>query len=250
LKLTYPKTTHAFSLVELLLTLVLLLCLAAASVFSYTALHRSANLDEGADRLQSLIRFAQAEAATSGRKVRLQFEAGAHPDESADGNDLRQIKVTWEADFLHEPGVFQEYTNKAWSEETVNELVGVAKVQPIQSPNSVGKPADSASETAIDTESEMSDEEWYAEEMGGNEFPSITFYPDGSCDSAEIVLASRNVEDERRMAVRLSGILGSISSHPVAKDDALSSDETEVADETPAETTSDPVKDDNFTELE
>ena len=96
-------------------------------MFSYTALHRSANLDEGADRLQSLIRFAQAEAATSGRKNPLQFEAGARPDESAEGNDLRQIKVTWEADFLHEPGVFKEYTNKAWSEETVNELVGVAK---------------------------------------------------------------------------------------------------------------------------
>ena len=63
-------------------------------------------------------------------------------------------------------------------------------------------------------------------------------------------VASRNVEDERRMAVRLSGILGSVTSHPVAKDDTLSSDETEVADETPAETTSDPVKDDNFTELE
>jgi prepilin-type N-terminal cleavage/methylation domain-containing protein len=253
LKLNHFKSTRGFSLVELLLTLVLLLCLAAASVFSYTALHRSANLDEGANRLQSLIRFAQAEAATSGRKVRLEFETGANPvrTEGSENLELRQIKVTWEADFLHEPGVFQEYTNKAWSENIVNELVGVTKVQPIQSPNAPAKSSDVGAAATSDSSKEMSDDELFADELPAEEFPSITFYPDGSCDSAEIVLASRNSDDERLMAVRLSGILGSVSSHAVSKDGESSFEEVESSDSQSSDSsTESEAPEQNFSELE
>ena len=49
-----------------------------------------------------------------------------------------------------------------------------------------------------------------------NEFPSITFYPDGTSDSAEVVLASRNDEDERRLAVRLGGMLGTVSTRTIS----------------------------------
>ena len=192
-----------FSLVELLLTLVLILCLAAASVFTFTAVYRTANLDEGSDRFQSLIRFAQAEAATTGRKVRLQF-VPAEESAVVDGAELRTIKVTWEADLLNAPGVFEEYTNKAWSEEIVNELVGVEKVKPLTS-SGADMPVEETSDTiaaGTDQSSELIETE---------EFPSITFYPDGSSDSAEVVLASRNGEDERRLAVRLGGMLGTVS---------------------------------------
>jgi Tfp pilus assembly protein FimT len=230
LKFKFQKTNRAFSLVELLLTLVLLLCLAAASVFSYTAIHRGANLDEGVNRLQSLIRFAQAEAATSGRKVRLQFETGAKPSGSDEGEtELRQIKVTWEADFMNAPGVFQEYTNKTWSEDMVNDLVGVAKVEPIQNSNAESTPVLSASNATDITG--QTNEDFLAGEWSAETFPPITFYPDGSCDSAEIVLASRNSEDDRRLAVRLSGILGSISSHPVSSTDNEDFDDSKLSDD-------------------
>jgi type II secretory pathway pseudopilin PulG len=204
----------AFSLVELLLTLVLILCLAAASVFTFTAIFRSANLDEGFDRFQSLIRFAQAEAATTGRKVRLQFEPDSVASAAGDRSELRAIRVTWEADLLNSPGVFQAYTNKGWSEDMVNELVGIEKVQPIRSPNAPQSsvPAESESDETLEDIFELED------------FPSITFYPDGSCDSAEIVLASRNADDDRRLAVRLSGLLGSVSSRSVASADEDSPD--------------------------
>jgi hypothetical protein len=49
-----------------------------------------------------------------------------------------------------------------------------------------------------------------------DEFPSITFYPDGSSDSAEVVLASRNSDDQRRLAVRLGGMLGTLSTRAVS----------------------------------
>lgn len=203
---TTTSRKQGFSLVELLLTLVLILCLAAASVFTFTAIYNSANLDEGSDRFQSLIRFAQAEAATTGRKVRLQFV----PNESApleSAAELRTIKVTWEADLLNSPGVFEEYTNKAWSEVIVNELVGVTKVAQM-SESGAPMPAES-------TESATAMEE-YSESQG---FPAITFYPDGTCDSAEVVLASRNSDDERRMAVRLGGMLGTMTTRTMSSTD-------------------------------
>jgi prepilin-type N-terminal cleavage/methylation domain-containing protein len=217
------KPRRGFSLVELLLTLVLILCLAAASVFTFTTLYRSANLDEGYDRFQSLIRFAQAEAATTGRKVRLQF-VPARPVDSTEveaKSELRNIEVTWEADALNAPGVFQSYTNKTWSEEMVNELVGIEKVQSMQSPNAP------ISSVSLQT---MSSIDPSAETGASAEYPGVTFYPDGSCDSAEIVLASRNPEDERRVEVRLTGMLGSVSSRTVSADQVEAGDE-EVEDD-------------------
>ena len=200
--------------------MVLILCLAAASVFTFTAIYRSSDLDEGADRFQSLIRFAQAEAATTGRKVRLEFVPGT-PIEANAETELRNIKVMWEADLLNAPGVFEEYTNKAWSEEIVNELVGVRKVKTAES-NEAG----SSVENAVADASETAE----ASDLIEEEFPSITFYPDGSCDSADILLASRNSEDERRLEVHLSGMLGSVSTRTLSVDeDAFMEDETSEA---------------------
>jgi type II secretory pathway pseudopilin PulG len=232
----------AFSLVELLLTLVLILCLAAASVFCYTALHKQSNLDEGVDRLQSVIRFARAEAATSGRKVRLRFEPTAvytgTNEVSLGSTELRKVKVEWEPDFLTAPGVFQEYTNKAWSEDLVNEMVGVEKVLPLDASGAALKTSQTAEEASMASAAETPDSASTPDESAktdySEEFPAITFYPDGSSDSAEIVLASRNDEDSRRIAVRLSGILGSLSSHPVQKDSALPDDFDEFDDAPPA----------------
>ena len=189
-----------------MLTLVLILCLAAASVFTFTAIYQTANLDEGSDRFQTLVRFAQAEAATTGRKVRLQFvPSEAAPVEA--NSELRAIKVTWEADLLNAPGVFEEYTNKSWSEEIVNELVGVTKVEPM---SASGEPMPAEEVATVDIAPGDT-----AEFVASDEFPAITFYPDGTCDSAEVVLASRNSDDARRLAVRLGGMLGTVTTRAI-----------------------------------
>lgn len=255
MKIAPRHNAAGFSLVELLLTLVLILCLAAASVFSYTALRRSANLDEGANRLQSLIRFAQAEAATTGRKVRLQFETGARPvsDDASESVELRNIKVTWESDFINAPGVFEVYTNKAWSEDMVNELVGVEKVQPISpvQPSSSVTPFPGITPDGGLTSTNGSDELLVEQQSSMDAFPAITFYPDGSCDSAEIVLASKNEEDDRRLAVRLSGILGSITSHPVQPESIDDFEEWDSADDSSSpESVSSSEAETNFAQTE
>lgn len=215
MKIRTHNRAGGFSLVEILLTLVLFLALAAATVFTFTAIYQTANLDEGYDRFQSLIRFAQAEAATTGRKVRLEFV----PVETEEiGSELREIRVLWESDFLNAPGVFETYTNKAWSEDIVNELVTFEQVKPLEGPMLAGTVATPAGDTGVGETAEA------LFETQAN--PSITFYPDGSCDSAEVVVASRNTEDDRRLAVRLSGILGSVSSRPISSESSdLGTDE-------------------------
>lgn len=235
-----PKTKNqraGFSLVELLLTLVLILCLAAASVFCYTAIHRQANLDEGVDRLQSILRFARAEAATTGRKVRLQFVDAATEGERS---DLKAIRVEWEPDFLTAPGVFQTYTNKAWSEDLVNELVAVQDVKPLnQAPTPTPLPV---SPDERPQSEQMPGEAEFGDDFEVEELPSITFYPDGSSDSAEIIVASRNEEDPRRIAVTVSGMLGSVSTKVIstAEEDAWSEEDFWFDEESETETESEP----------
>jgi len=50
-----------------------------------------------------------------------------------------------------------------------------------------------------------------------SQFPPITFYPDGSCDSAELILASLEPEPER-IALRITGITGLISRRVINAD--------------------------------
>jgi hypothetical protein len=136
---------------------------------------------------------------------------------STPASELRKIKVEWEADGLKAPGVFQEYTNKPWSEELVNELVAVEKVVPLDAAGAIARNTETVDTTPASmtggTNEAAADED--SSTPVSNDFPAITFYPDGSSDSAEIVLASVNDEDTRRMAVRVSGILGAITKHPV-----------------------------------
>lgn len=206
---------RGFSLVELLLTLVLLMCLAAATVFSFSAIHRSSNLDEGVDRLQSVFRFARAQAATSGRKVRIVFE---QTKGEIGGSDLKGVRIAWEPDSQKSPGVFETMTNTGWNEDLINDLVGIEEVR-----GAGQKPKEAKEDSAkVDTEQMVQavQAETAIQETGEQgEAPGITFYPDGSSDSAEIIVASRNTEDARRLSVTLSGMLGSVTTRAVGKDE-------------------------------
>jgi hypothetical protein len=59
----------------------------------------------------------------------------------------------------------------------------------------------------------------------GPTFAPITFFPDGSSDSAEIILASRNEEETRRISVTIVGATGVIRKTTLT--DAKSAEEQE-----------------------
>lgn len=198
LNLTGPhphQTGRGFTLIELLLTLVLLLLLASAAVISFSTLLSSSELEEGAVQMEGMMRFARAHAANTGKKVQLVFE-----EQTGDGMlvPLGNVRVMWESDPLRFPGQMSELGEAVAMTQNVNSLVQVEDVRSI-------------------AETEMAAE---GEEQSLS-FAPITFYPDGSSESAEIILSSRSPEELRRVSIRVTGITGVIKRDWVAPEAGL-----------------------------
>lgn len=178
-------TGRGFTLVELLLTVALLLLLAGAAVISFSTLLAGSELDEGAAQAEGLMRFARAHAANTGKKVQLVFE-----EQTADGMvvPLGNVRVLSEADPLGLPGQMTELPDAALMVRSVNDLVQVEDVRGI---------VENAEAADVAEEERLS-------------FAPLTFFPDGSSESVEIILSSRAPEETRRVWVRVTGITGTI----------------------------------------
>jgi prepilin-type N-terminal cleavage/methylation domain-containing protein len=247
-----------FTLVELLLAVTLLAGLMGAAVFGFSSLQRSAQLNEGVERLETAMRFARAHAANTGRKVQVVVttaEASSSSNSSADpsasvggGNSdepLNSLSILWEADPARAPGVFESIPSLSGDVADVSELVEIRSVGR-ESKNSENhedaatldsqgggnsQMRTSSFRDSLDTssnslnlgdtfaanttsDSDVSSEGFsetssrsFAEPTNPGE-ATITFYPDGSCDGATIVLASRDSDDSREVAVHLESVTG------------------------------------------
>ena len=254
-----------FTLVELLLAVTLLAGLMGAAVFGFSSLQRSAQLNEGVERVETAMRFARAHAANTGRKVQVvvttAIDANVSTSSASSGNNsasngnsygssnsdqpLHSLSILWEADPARAPGVFESIPSLSGDVADVSELVEIRSVgresknsesndgSTTQDSQDVGNPrtqtataSDSlefsnnsmnsgSSFSANDTsDSEMSSEA--SRPSGGGANPgetTITFYPDGSCDGATIVLASRDSDDSREVAVHLESVTGTTRRH-------------------------------------
>jgi prepilin-type N-terminal cleavage/methylation domain-containing protein len=189
---------QGFTLVELLLTTALMLLLVGAAVFSFTTLQRGSELDEGARQMEALLRFARAQAEATGRQVQISFD-----EEVAEGIalSLGGIRVLWEPDPVGDPGTLVEMPEAASFVRGITDLVEVEGVRLIDA--NTGESVESPAETEANGEGTLGEEMF-------DIFPPVTFQPDGSGDSAEIMLRSRDVDDRRRVAVRIVGLTGSI----------------------------------------
>jgi hypothetical protein len=188
-----------FTLIELLLTLVVLMLLLGAVVMNFTGLQTSSQLDEGVDQFESVVRYARAHAANSGCRVRLTFEEAAGEGQLA--VPLGNVFVVWEPEPLTRPGEFHPLQEVAPLLETMLGLVEVDEVRPVG-----GGIADLA---APGQPSEVGIEE---QTYG---FAPITFYPDGSSDTAEVILSARESDEERQVAVQIIGTTGTVRKHAV-----------------------------------
>jgi hypothetical protein len=179
--------------VELLLAVTLLLLLLGAMVYNFSGLQQNAQLDEGAQQIEALLRFASAQAANSGRQVQISFEENV--GEGATASNLRLLS---EVDPVARPGVFEPLLAAEEYVRGINDLVSIEAVRLMESNDPEPAPS-----------SEPLDQGTNSPSLPAR-LPAIGFFPDGSSDSAEIILASRAEEDARRIAVRLQGITGSI----------------------------------------
>ncbi len=205
---TGPKhrdTGAGFTLVELLLTVALLVLLLGAVVYNFSGLQRGAPLDEGVNQVEALIRFARAHAAYSGRQVQITFE-----EEAGDGLavSLGNLGVFWEPDPVVRPGIFEPLREAEEFVRGIHDLIIIEGVRWVEGDSfasgSVGSPI------AVDKTA--------GEDPIPVMFPPIGFYPDGSSDSAELIVTSRSEEDSRHIAVRLQGITGSIRHKLIANE--------------------------------
>jgi len=199
-----PNATRqaGYTLIELILVVLLLLLFTGAAVMNLTPLAQGARLDEGVGQLETLLRFARAEAAQQGRRHQLQLQAGT---DTAPAHRAT-IEVRWEPEPLHQPGAFVQSQPTAALAQSVTEHVRIEHVRllewtasPIPAPT-----ADASHDTPAEPEPPAS------EGFGDTaEWPPIMFYPDGSSDSAEILVGSVDLSDPRRMWVKWNGLSGS-----------------------------------------
>ena len=222
---------HGFTLIEQILTIVLMVLLFGAVVYNFSSFHRAAGLDEGVTQVEALFRFARAHAASTGKQVRIMFpeaETGDNAELLAAEAPGVTVRVMWEADPVGAPGVFQDLPAAARYVESISELVSIQQVQPRGQGAEV--PANAAAPALTSGAPET-----FAAEAPRSPFSVVTFYPDGTGDSVEVVLASRSEEDARRFTVRIVGLTGAIRRQLVGDTTALETAPPAPATEAAAE---------------
>jgi prepilin-type N-terminal cleavage/methylation domain-containing protein len=191
-------TRRGFTLIELLLTLVVLMLLLGAMVINFATLQGSSQLDEGVEQFESLVRYARAHAANSGCRVRLAFEEAVGDEQAA--VPLGNVFVMWEPDPLNKPGEFHSLAEVQALLDTMLQLVEVDEVRPVRN----GLPELAPPNDPLGVAEEQS----YG-------FEPITFYPDGSSDTAEVIFSARESEEERHIAVQIIGATGAVRRYAV-----------------------------------
>lgn len=226
----YSFDGHGFTLLELLLTVALLIGLLAAVVYNFQSAQRGADLEEGARQFEALIRFAGAQAANSGKAVQFRFGDDAGSNSPSDTNSTTsasngasnsfsnsvndfassdavedwgaKLHVVYEVDPVLQPGVFVNLPEAVSFVEAIGDRVRIEKVRMPERPMNQG-----TNDLAA------------AKESAGPR--TATFFPDGSSESADIVLVSKEREDFRELIVHLDGVTGRIRKELKSADDLV-----------------------------
>lgn len=181
----------AFTLLEVMITLGLLVLLAGLAWPALQTQITAAELPESADRLRSALFMARCEAMMQHRRFRVRFA----PDE-------QHPMIEWESDPVNQPGVFVPATVDWADEQILLANVQVHEIRPgrpvyLQALSETSDP-DSLLKEAEERERERVERENLnrGEGFGASQDqevdplrPVIIFEPDGSTDWATLVLA-------------------------------------------------------------
>ncbi len=200
-----------FTLVELVLTIALLLLLIGAVAVGFGSARTGAQLEEGAGQLESLFRFARAEAGSSGRRVQVRFVEAGDLGTTNSSSLTPGVVVEWEPDPLSEPGRFVPLTAAGPFADRVNDLVRFERMTESGMPESAaGWEEDLDPDPGLESPDENAGIAADLPEALPAGIPPVGFYPDGSSDSAELVLVSQDEADGRRLRLELSGLTGAV----------------------------------------
>ena len=194
---------RGFTLIEVILVVAMVTLIVTLLTWTVSGNFMRAKLDQGADQFETLLRMLRAESSITGRRFRIVFESPSVEDGEEGGDAVEDlwIKVMWEAQPLAQPGEFLPYANSGWAQSLPNELVFVQRsVRNSSGPHRVEVFAAGSAEDP-------------GEEDGGagdGVHQSIDFFPDGSSESAEIHLISREAEDQRVVKIEWDGMIGQV----------------------------------------
>jgi len=230
MRLPHRSPHSGYTLTELLLSVVLVLGLLGAVVFNFSSGTRTAQLDEGVTQVEAMFRFARAHAASTGKQVRVFFpeaESGDNAELLAAETPGATVRVTCELDPIGAPGVFTDVPAAANFVASISDLVSIQQVQS-------GVAASENSAQVAPPSGEPTGEPAPVE-AARSAFATVTFYPDGTGDTVEVLLTSRSETDARRFSIRVTGLTGSIRrqiiADPAATETAPSASATEAAAE-------------------
>ena len=185
------RRRDAFTLVELMLVVGLLAVLAAVTYFSMAGWQTGATFEEGVQRFEAMLRMARADAANQGFRIRLTSD------------DAGRVRILCEAQPRQEPEQFIDYPGCSWSDFSPHELARITR-------------SELTGPSAYQT---LSREGPAAANQAAAPMDALTFYPDGSSDSALVELTPLDETDTRRAVVELDGLSGRISTTIVQIDE-------------------------------
>lgn len=176
------RPNSGFTLVEMLLVLAVLVVLGGSMAISVGVYSHRRDLAGAGERFATALRMARAESARLGRRLRIAFEPS--PD------DVTRPVVTYEPDPLNEPGQFVPL-ERSWVGQFDDDRIRVLACRR-------SEPRYDDAIAAINP-------------ADGEALHTIDFLPDGTVDSARLVLAPADPEDGRRVLITLAAPAGQIT---------------------------------------
>jgi hypothetical protein len=173
-----------------ILVLCLIVVLAMVSVISMSGWRQEVAFGEGVSRFSSALRLARAEAANLGLRLRLAMDANGG------------VQILYEPRPLESPGEFVEYVGCTWRDIVASGMVCVNRCE--RTGSSAYRPAGQGLSASPQGDGAVLD--------------SLTFYPDGTSDSALVGLRPPDDADSRRAVLCLTGMDGAITTWMVDAD--------------------------------
>jgi len=182
MKCNIKNFRRAFTLLEMVLVLGVAMLITSAAVWSLGSLGSQDALHEAVAGYESLLRQARVQAMREGRPLRLDLSEPASP------------RMLLESDPTGQPGRFDQVV-APWAPLSNDDRVQLTGVRRLASGELTSSPTASVRDQA--DESAQS---------------SLTFLPDGTCDSLSLEL--RLADDETSCAVvQLDGFTGAVAVH-------------------------------------
>jgi len=180
------------TLMEIVLVLALVVLLAGVIVGGMGRSRSHREFLEAANRFETVLRMARAEAQNEKRRLRVEF---GEPEGALDPDLPTPVRVLWEPEHLTAPGDFVPYPMSTWASSVPTELVRVLSSRHI---------GPSAYRTITSLTGGGDDDDPEA-------LQAVTFYPDGWSDSVLIELAPPELHRSMRAAIRLDGDSGNVT---------------------------------------